>query len=152
MRWPPERWGRDKEIWRLWSVESPAPSLPYKSMLSHDWFFFFFSQLHFNLAQLLFHYCSSDSVLIEAAGSYLSHSPTYKEGGRRRVWVRGSPGWWGSQGNGHLQQKDQGFQRWGKVGALWRIAEWSNKSAGRTGELQRRKGVIMTYTRYQTLL
>ena len=71
----PEGWGRKKEIWRLESREAPAPNLVSKSMLSHDWLFFFF-QLHFNLAQLLFHYCSSDSVLIEAAGSYLSHSPT----------------------------------------------------------------------------
>lgn len=68
----PEGWGKDKEIWRLENGEAPTPSLVSKSMLSQDFFF----QLHFNLAQLLFHYCSSDSVLIEAAGSYLSHSPT----------------------------------------------------------------------------
>lgn len=51
----PEEWGGDKEIWRLENGEASAPSLVSKSMLSHDWFFFF--QLHFNLAQLLFHYC-----------------------------------------------------------------------------------------------
>lgn len=70
---PSKEWGTDKEIWRLENGEAPAPSLVSKSLLSHDCFFF---QLHFNLAQLLFHYCSSDSVLIEAAASYLFHSPT----------------------------------------------------------------------------
>lgn len=93
----------------------------------------FFFQLHFNLAQLLFHYCSSDSVLIEAAGSYLSHSPTYKRGGRRRVGLEEAHigGVLGAVGT--LNRKIKALRGGARPGALWGTPEWPNKSAGGQG-------------------